>query len=190
MANRKSTMKSGRTIGEARERLETASERAANHKKAKRQKILRIVFTVIGFGLFAAFCLWLIFTFILPKELDNDPTSSTITVPLTPTIEIIDEDANITGGHLTSRMQEYIGQVESDLREFDYTPIKAVIPTGAIREVDFYLDGYTGFIKTTIDRGAGVSAEDTDRMLRYLAENGITDFQYIDVRVEGRAYWK
>jgi hypothetical protein len=32
-------LKSGRTIGEKREKLETASERAATHKKNKRQKI-------------------------------------------------------------------------------------------------------------------------------------------------------
>ena len=66
----------------------------------------------------------------------------------------------------------------------------AIIPSGSIREIDFYLDGYSGYIKTIIDRGAGVSVEDADRMIRYLSEIGVGEFTYIDVRIEGKAYWK
>ena len=87
-------------------------------------------------------------------------------------------------------MKEYIGQAEVDFRELGYQPIKAVIPVGSIREVDFYLDGYTGFIKMIIDRGTGVSVEDADRMIKYLADIDVSDFSYIDVRIEGKAYWK
>ena len=42
----------------------------------------------------------------------------------------------------------------------------------------------------TIDRDTAVSVEDGDRMLRYLKENGIEVFEYIDVRVEERGYYK
>lgn len=192
--NRKSTIYSGRTIGEQREQLETASERIALHEKTKRQKIRRIVLASIFIVFIFAFCVWVI-TYLAPLSDDgengNSSTSTTIIVPYTPTIEVIDEDATATGGHLTSRMKEYIGQAEADLRELGYTPTKAVIPTGAIREVDFYLDGYTGYIKMTIDRGTGVSAEDADRMIRFLAsDRGLNDFEYIDVRIDGKAYWK
>jgi hypothetical protein len=76
------------------------------------------------------------------------------------------------------------------LREFGYTPTRAVIPNGAVREVDFYLDGFTGYIKFVTDRGAGVSTEDADRMLHYLASIDVHDFEYIDVRIDGKAYWK
>ena len=38
-----------------------------------------------------------------------------------------------------------------------------------------------------IDRGAGVSVEDADRMIKYLNGGG---FEYIDVRVEGKGYYK
>ena len=107
-----------------------------------------------------------------------------------PTIEVIDEDAAATSGEITSRMSEYIGQAETEFREYGYKPIKAVLPTGSIREVDFYLDGYNGYIKMITDRGAGVSVEDADRMLRYLTGQGISDFNYIDVRISGKAYWK
>ena len=187
-------MLSGRTIGERREQLETASERAAIHEKTKRRKTRRIVFTIAGFLVAFGLCVFLISRLAPSSDGEgmatNTVTSTTIVVPYTPTIEVIDEDAAATGGHLTSYMKEYIGQAEADLRELGYVPIKAVVPSGTIREVDFYLDGYNGRIKMTTDRGTGVSAEDTDRMLRYLTSIGVTDFEYIDVRIDGKAYWK
>ena len=191
LGGKHSAIRSGRTIGEQRERLETASERNAIHIKTKRLKRRRIILTVASFLMLFAFSVWLISRLTpSPDETGNITTSTTVIVPYAPTIEVVDEDAATTGGRLTSRMKEYIGQAEVDLRELGYTPVRAVIPTGTIREVDFYLDSYTGFIKMTIDRGTGVSAEDTDRMLRYLASIGVTDFQYIDVRIDGKAYWK
>lgn len=187
-ANRRSSLRSGRTIGEKRERLETASERAAVHKKIKKKQNFRIFITFFGFVIVAAGLFYFGTLFFGEKE-EVAQVATTIVVPYTPTIEVIDEDSSNKDA-LTARMKEYIGQAEADLRELGYIPIKAVIPTGAIREVDFYLDGYPGFIKFTIDRGSGISAEDTDRMLRYLTDRGITEFQYIDVRLDGKAYWK
>lgn len=188
--NRKSTIKSGRTIGEKREHLETASERATIHKKAKFKKRLRFILATIGFVLAIIFVAQVFASIVKNPETDDASlTTTTVTVPLKPTIEIIDEDSNDTS-NVSSRTKEYIAEVEADLREYGLIPVKAVIPSGAIREVDIYLDGYTGFIKMYTDRGAGVSSEDADRMLRYLAERGIADFQYIDVRIDGKAYWK
>ena len=182
-------MRSGRTIGERREQLETASERAASHKKIKTKKRARVFFTVVLFALFIAVAAYLIYSF-LQNDGSVQTTSNTIILPYSPTIEIIDEDSTITGGDITSRMKEFIGQTEADLRALGYVPTKAVIPSGSIREVDFYLDSYNGFIKTTIDRGSGVSAEDTDRMIKYLAGIGVNDFTYIDVRIPRKAFWK
>ena len=119
----------------------------------------------------------------LPIEDSSDSTYE-------PTIEIIDEDASATGGKITARMRQYIGQAEADFKDLGYTPIKAILPAGAIREVDFYLEGYSGFIKLIIDRPTAVSVEDADRMLRYLTSQGIAEFQYIDVRIDKQAYWR
>ncbi len=183
-------MRSGQTIGEQRERLETASERTAIHKKTKRKKTIRLVATIITFIVVICLIAWGISSFSVQRAAVPATISETISIPYAPTIEVIDEDASLSGGRLTSRMKEYIGQAESDLREYGITPVKAVIPSGTIRELHFYLDGYTGFVKMTIDRGAGVSAEDTNRMLHYLESIGVADFQYIDVRIDGKAYWK
>lgn len=187
--HRNSTIKSGRTIGEARERLETANERALARKKDKKKKALRIIFTTLGFIILAIILIILCFNFLNREE--SEPVRETTEITIyNPTIEIIDEDASATGGKITSRMREYIGMVEADFKDLNYTLTKAVLPTNSIREVDFYLEGYTGFIKMTIDRDSGVSVEDADRMLRYLAGQGISDFSYIDVRIDNKAYWK
>ena len=188
--NRKSTIQSGRTIGEKRERLETASERANIHKKAKLKRRLRFIFATIGFVLAIIATIFVFKSIVKNSDLDSPmTTTNTITVPLTPTIEIFDEDTK-SADNISGRIKEFVAQIEADLREYGLIPKRAVIPAGAIREIDIYLDGYTGFIKTFVDRGAGVSAEDADRMIRYIKEKGITDFQYIDVRIDGKAYWK
>lgn len=187
--NKHSHIKSGRTIGEKRERLETASERLEAKKKVKKRQNLRVFMTVVVFLGALAAAIFMIITFLKQREVNEiETTPTTVVKTYAPTIEIIDDNAG--AGNITARMSEYIGQLESDLKDLGLIPTKAVIPAGSIREVDFYLDGHNGFIKTTIDRGTGVTAEDTERMLRYLAGQGIADFQYIDVRIDGKAYWK
>ena len=182
-------MRSGRTIGEKRERLETASERIKARDEVKKKQRLRVFFTILGFAAGAVGLIFVGIGLTRGKEKIAEYTA-TIVNPYTPTIAVVDEDAAMSGGKVTSRMREYIGMAEADFRELGYTPSRAVIPSGAIREVDFYLDNQPGFVKLTIDRGSGVSVEDADRMLRYLAGQGIAEFQYIDVRVDGKAYWK
>ena len=189
-ANHKSTIRSGRTIGEAREKLETANERAAARKKDKQKKALRVSFTTIGFAILTIVLFVLGFFFVSSNR--ADPINITVEEPdeFQPTIEVIDEDAAATSGKITTRMNNYIGQVEKDFRDLGYTPVKAVIPLGSVRSINFYLDGYNGFIKMTIDRGSAVSVEDADRLIRYLAGQGITDFEYLDVRIDNKAYWR
>lgn len=187
-ANRHSTIKSGRTIGEQRERLETANEREQARQKDKRKKRARVIFVTVGFLALAGILVAVYFMFFYQPEQQN-----TIVEPepaYAPTIEIVDEDAAASGGHITTRMRDYIGQAEADYRALGYQPVRAVVPVGAIREVDFYLDGQPGYIKMYIDRDTAVSVEDADRMLRYLAGQGITEYQYIDVRIPYRGYWK
>ena len=187
-ANKHSHIKSGRTIGSSRERLETANERLAARAKVKKRQNLRIVITVVSFLAIIAAAIFFVTKFLQQREANEAETAPTVVVKTyKPTIEIVDEN---NAGGITTRMSEYIGQIEADFRDAGLTPIKAVVPVGAIREVDFYLDGISGFIKTTIDRGTAVTVEDASRMLRYLAGQGVGEFTYIDVRIDGKAYWK
>lgn len=189
--NRKSTIMSGRTIGEKRERLETRNERAAARKKDKKKAARRVFLTIAGFLVLIGALGFLGWNFLKKEEPNPIPELTEPTADdYQPTIQIIDEDASAAEGKITSRMEAYIGKLEHDFKDLGYTATKAVIPTGSIREVDFYLQDHPGFIKTTIDRDSAVTAEDADRLIRYLAGQGITDYQYLDVRLPGRAYWK
>ena len=179
----------GRTIGAKRERLETANERAAARKKDKQRQARRVTLTIFGFIGLTVILLFICFLFVGNGEPASVVVQPEEEVLVEPTVEIIDEDAN-SGSKISNRMRSYIGQAERDFRDLSFKPVKAVIPTGAIREVDFYLEGYTGFIKLHLDRDTAVSVEDAERMIRYLANQGINDFQYIDVRIAGKAYWK
>lgn len=187
-ANRHSSLKAGRTIGEQREKLETANERELARQKDKRKSHFRVFFVSFGFIILAVILMVVYFVFFRGKEyqpvvVEPEPTYQ-------PTIEVVDEDAAATSGKITSRMRDYIGQAEVDFRALGYQPTRAVLPAGAVREIDFYLDGYSGYIKMFIDRPTAVSVEDADRMLRYLSGQGITEFQYIDVRLPHKAFWK
>ena len=187
-ANKHSHIKSGRTIGERRERLETKSERLEARAKVKKRQKLRVALTIIGFLAALGFIIFFAVKMWKQREVNEAETATTTVVKTyRPTIEVVDEN---NAGGLTSRMSEYIGQAEADFKDAGLAPVRAVIPAGSIREVDFYLDGVSGFIKTTIDRGTGVTVEDTERMLRYLAGIEVTEFTYIDVRIDGKAYWK
>ncbi len=185
--HRRSTLKTGRTLSAKREQLETSTDRILAHQKFKKRQKLRILFTILIFVLAIAALVGL--GILLSKTTDDntEPPSDT-TITYKPTIEIIDEDSPT--GNITNRMKEFVGQAEVDFRELGLIPIKAVIPTGSIREVDFYLDGHSGCIKMIIDRDTAVSVEDASRMIKYLEKQGITEYQYIDVRISGKAYWK
>ncbi len=188
-ANRKSTLKSGRTIGVQREKMETANERMIAHQKNKRKKRFRAILVSLGFLSLAIAAIVVYFSFFHINNYRTEPTTVE-GITYVPTIEIIDEDAAIIGEEITGRMKDYIGQAEADFRDLGYHPVKVVIPTNTVREIDFYLDGYAGFIKMSIDRATAVSVEDADRMLRYLAGQGINEFSYIDVRIPRKAYWR
>ena len=190
-ANRKSSLKTGRTLSAKREHLETSSERTALWEKTKRRQKLRLFFTILVFAAGIVAIIIFIVTMLKGREIREEgsaPDDSAPSIVYKPTIEVIDEDSPTS--QIGSRMSEYIGQAEVDFREYGLIPVKAVIPTGAIREVDFYLDGKPGYIKMIIDRETAVSVEDAERMLRYLEGQGITEFEYIDVRLQGKAYWK
>ena len=52
-----------------------------------------------------------------------------------------------------------------------------------------YVEGAEYYIKMNVDRGSAESVEDADRMIKYLNAKGIAP-GHLDVRVEGKAYYK
>ena len=170
----------GRTIAEERERLESESERIEAREKAKsrqtRTVLIFAILVVVAFGLVG----------LGIKSLAEDPTPVEVAeVAVMPTAEVVDE----SGVGVPKRVMEFLGLVERDFTDVGYTMTRAAVPAGKRREVDVYVDGVPYYIKMNVDRGSAVSVEDADRMIKYLNAKEIVP-GYLDVRVEGKAYYK
>jgi hypothetical protein len=98
--------------------------------------------------------------------------------------QLVDETSH---GKISGRMQEFIGQVEQDFREAGYIVSRVTLPVQTSREIWVDLEGRNGYIKMTMDRGAAVGVEDAVRVIKYLGDREV---EYMDVRLEGKAYFK
>ena len=105
---------------------------------------------------------------------------------LEPTVAILDENA---GENVSQRVKEFVARLEDDAKEYDLEIERVVLPYQMVREVDVYVKGRSEYYKMSLDRSSSVQAEDMSRMIRYLTEKEITP-EYVDLRVEGKAYYK
>lgn len=178
-------MRSGRAIAGEREKVESDSQRERVRRRAKRKKVFSGIFVAI----FVVILVGLAFKGgkSLIETIKNQEETEVVAEVFEPTVEIIDE---VGRGKVSKRVLEYIGQAEFDFRDLGIEVSRVVLPLGMAREVDFYVEGFSGYIKLNIDRGTAVSVEDADRMLRYLKEEGIESVEYIDVRVAGKGFYK
>ena len=178
-------MQAGKTIAAKRERLETDSERERVRRVLRKRRVAAVSTVVLLAGAllflaFKAFQGWV--KWISTRE-------ETIIVEKEPGIEVVDE-ATGKNAELSSRMKEYVANLEEEFAILGHKLKKAHIPVGKIREIDVEIDDFSGVVKISSDRSPAVSAEDAVRMLNYLKEQGIDDCEYIDVRIERKAYWK
>ena len=176
-------MRIGRTIGAEREKIQTESERTLYHEKIKRKKrisvaIYLMILAVIALGIASIIVNLREKKAALPVE--QTPNG------VQPTVAIVDE----AGVAVPRKAREFVGFLEQDLKEYGITLSRAVLPRNKTREVDVYVADFEGYFKLSLDRGAGVSAEDMDRILRFLKGQGITGAEYVDLRVSGKAYYK
>jgi hypothetical protein len=179
-------MQAGKTIAAKRERLEADSERERARKVIRKRKALAVLAVILLAGalLFLAFRVfqeWV--KWVSTRE-------ETIVIEKEPSIEVIDETTGKTAEKLGSRVKEYIANLEEEFALLGRKVVRAHIPVGKIREVDVEVENFSGAIKVSLDRSPAVSAEDAVRMLNYLTGQGIGSCEYIDVRIERKAYWK
>ncbi len=66
---------------------------------------------------------------------------------------------------------------------------EASLPKNTAREIDIKLKGRPYYIKTHIDRDPAATVEDIKRVVGFLEQKKVTPV-YIDVRVNGRAFYK
>jgi hypothetical protein len=105
-----------------------------------------------------------------------------------PQIEMVD-NSGAGESSLSGSFLGFIGQVISGLNSSNITTRKIVIPPGALRYVEFYLDGTEYPFKAQIDRNPAHQVTDILNMKKYLESKGIVP-SYVDVRVEGKGYWR
>ena len=175
-------MKVGKTIGAKREEVQSESERMLHREKVKRRKFISVA-TYIAILLLIGITVVSVLKGVGKKETGSlEPFFSNSE----PTVEIIDE-ASVG---VPKKVREFVGNLEQDLKEYNIRLLKAVLPRNKTREVDVYIADFEGYFKLSLDRGAGVSAEDLERMVRYLKGLGFSGVEYVDLRVEGKGYYK
>ncbi len=109
-----------------------------------------------------------------------------------PAVAIDDNSgASVDGDAVTSsRFLSFIGQTTAEIAgQSGETVERVVIPTGAIRYVEFYLAGRGYPFKAQIDRDAAAQAADIVAMSKFIDANHINP-AYVDVRIVGKAYWR
>ena len=174
-------MKLGQTIVAERERVESDSERM-RARKAQRRKRGAAVVTGVLMVVILGVLLWLGARQLLDQPQDLAEVAETYEIQA----EIVDEDNT---GRISERVRGYIGQLEQDLEDLGYKVTRVTLPTGTSRELYVDLEGVEWFFKVTTDRDAAMTAEDMERMVRYLRERDLKP-AYVDVRVEGKAFYK
>lgn len=174
-------MKRGQTIAAEREYVESESERLQARKKIKRNRTTSVLLVLLLLVIFAFGA----YTWMknIAKEVVRPAENLVEEFPVT--AEIVDESGQM---QVSMRTREYIGQLEADLGELGYKVMRVTLPGGMTRELYIDIEGLPYYFKVNMERGTGVSAEDISRMIRFL--EGKEGVSYVDVRIEGKAYYK
>jgi len=177
-------MKIGKTIVAEREKAVSESERMEFRARQKRKQKL----SVATFAMVIVFVIVLIsavvYNFTKSRELEKN--SGPVAPKYIPTVTIIDESGS---NYITDRIKTYVAKIEKDFFDLGYKVEKAVIPVDRAREVDIYIEDRPEYYKCSLDRGTAESAEAAEIMIRYLRDHEITA-QYVDIRIEGKAYYR
>jgi Na+-transporting methylmalonyl-CoA/oxaloacetate decarboxylase gamma subunit len=173
----------GRTIaGEAfSDERKAKLERLKERKKTKRKNVgivLAVLLLVVLVGI-------VIGHYVSDIIAENNAKKVAPEV-LEPTVDIADENANT---EISKRVKEFVARLEDDARVEGYPVDHAILPLNKVREIHVYIKDRNEYYKMTIDRSSAVQAEDMGRMIRYLDKKKVKA-TYVDLRVEGKAYYK
>lgn len=113
-----------------------------------------------------------------------------VVIEVQPSVEIIDDITGKRTEKVSSRVKELVYNLEEEfvLKELKITRVH--IPADKLREIDLEVEGFNGVLKVSTERNAAVTAEDAKRMIDYLKGQGIEGCEYVDIRLERKAYWK
>lgn len=179
--NKERGLRRGQTIVAERERAESESERMLARKKVQRKHVISVL---LVFALFLAIgsLIYVGVTSMVREKVETKTPVEKYEI----NAEIVDETG---GGQISSRIREYIGRIERDFAALGYEVKRVVLPAGMSRTLYVDLEGMTTYFKVSLDRDTAVSAEDAKRMIDYLKEHELQP-EYVDVRVQGKGYYK
>jgi cell division septal protein FtsQ len=109
-----------------------------------------------------------------------------------PHLQIIDNSGLSSGSNqlvASNRFLGFVGRVIANAATRGLTVTKVVIPALTTRQIDVTLAGKATSFKLSVDRSAGQQVEDIARITTYLAAHQLNP-TYVDVRVEGKSYYK
>lgn len=179
--NKMPQMHLGQTIVAEREQAESESSRMQARRKAHRRRttsifVVALMLAILVLVGYLGFKEW------AQVPIVDEETKSTYQIKAA----IIDEDNR---GKISGRVQTYVEQLEQNLQARGINLVRVTLPTGSSRALYVDIEGQSAYYKVDIDRGAGVTAEDIERIERFLREGDLHP-TYVDVRVAGRAYYK
>lgn len=175
----------GQTMaGDAKKTLEAKRKRERDQKKRK----FKYASVVSAFCLIGIVILVFAINFTLKQKAEREARELEMAqmAEPEPKAKIIDENA---GNNISTRVKEFVVNLESDLVSNGIFIDRVVLPAQKAREIRVFIEDRNEYYKMSLDRGSAVQAEDLVRMKRYLEEKGIQP-GYVDLRVEGRAYYK
>ncbi len=173
----------GRTIaGEAfLDERKAKLERIKERKKTKRKNVgivfgVLLLLTLVG----------IVAGHYITEIIEENNAKKVVAETPEPTVNISDENA---GTEISARTKEFVVRLEDDVRSEGYKVDHVILPLNKVREIHVFIKERNEYYKMTIDRSSAVQAEDMARMIRYLDKKKIKA-TYVDLRVEGKAYYK
>lgn len=156
-------------------------EHIALRKRRQRRNAIIVIAVLIGVGI-VSLCIARYLNDLHEERLAQMRQAN----PMTPTVPIVDENA---GQNVSQRAKTFVARLEADAKDFNLEIDHVVLPFQMAREILVYFKGRTEYYKMTLERGSTVQIEDASRMMVYL-DGKEKKVEYVDLRVEGKAYYK
>ena len=179
-----SQFQTGYTIGGGQgEERKARLQREQADKKNKRRKTVFLVLGIVG-TILALLVIAKGFNSLQEMLTARDEQEKVGSVK--PTVDIVNEQS---AEKVSSRVEDFVARLEESFIDSGMKVDHVILPAGKAREVDVFLKNREERYKMNLDRGAAVQVEDAIRMQKYIDERNIK-VEYIDVRVEGRGFYK
>lgn len=89
----------------------------------------------------------------------------------------------------SNKLLSFIGKTVAEVGDRGYEIDEMILPVGTTRQVDVRLKSIPSFVKMSVDRGVKSQVSDMIAALAYFERNAVWP-EYIDIRAEGKAFYR